>query len=171
MSHQHIAHTAHHPRDHADHDHSSPTSLDRLAFSATLHCMTGCGTGEVLGLVIGTWLGWGTWETIALAVSLAFLFGYAFTLVPLFRSGMSAKEAFRIALAADTASITVMEIVDNGVMLLIPGAMAASLGDPLFWGAMAFSIIVAGVAAFPINRWLIARGKGHSLAHAHHTHH
>lgn len=165
---EHIDHSQHTPAEHAGHSHHHSPSLNRLAFSATLHCMTGCGIGEVLGLVIGTWLGWGTWETIGLAVALAFFFGYAFTLVPLFRSGMSAKEALRIALAADTVSITVMEIVDNGIMLLIPGAMSASLGDPLFWGAMAIAIIIAGAAAYPINRWLIAKGRGHALVHSHH---
>jgi hypothetical protein len=146
-------------------------SLDRLAFSATVHCLTGCGIGEVLGMVIGTALGWGNAATIALAVVLAFLFGYAFTLVPLFRAGLDLRESLRIALAADTASITIMEIVDNLVMLIIPGAMSASVDQFLFWGALAVALVVAGAAAYPVNRWLIARGRGHAAVHARHTHH
>ena len=149
---------------------SPRASLNRTALLATLHCLSGCATGEVLGLVIGTALGWSTLATIALAVALAFLFGYAFTLGPLRRSGLPMQQALRLALAADTASIALMEIVDNGVMLVIPGAMDAPVTAPLFWGTMALSLIVAGVAAFPLNRWLIARGKGHAVAHAHHHH-
>lgn len=143
-------------------------SLNNLAFSATVHCLTGCAIGEVLGMVIGTALGWSNWPTVALAVVLAFVFGYALTLWPLRRAGMAWATALGLALASDTMSITIMEIVDNGVMLIIPGAMAAGLTDPLFWGSLAASLIVAGVAAFPVNRWLIARGKGHALVHAHH---
>ena len=143
-------------------------SLNRLALSATIHCLTGCGIGEVLGMVIGTALGWGTVATIALAVVLAFLFGYSLTLLPLLRSGLGLRGSVRIALAADTASITIMEIVDNAVILIIPGAMAAPLTSVLFWSAMAISLIVAGIAAFPVNRWLIARGRGHAVAHSHH---
>lgn len=144
--------------------------LNRVAFSATLHCLTGCATGEVLGLVIGTALGWGAGQTIALAVALAFLFGYAFTMLPLLRHGMTVGAALGLALASDTASIAIMEVVDNAVMLLIPGAMGAGLGSPLFWGSMVLALGVAGVFAFPVNRWLIARGKGHALVHAHHGH-
>lgn len=154
---------------HDGHDNGGP-SLNRLALSATIHCLTGCGFGEVLGVVIGTALGWGTVATIALAVVLAFLFGYSLTLVPLLRAGLGMRKAARIALAADTASITIMEIVDNAVILAIPGAMAAPLTSALFWSAMALSLVVAGIAAFPVNRWLIARGRGHAVAHSHHGH-
>lgn len=145
-------------------------SLNRLAFSATLHCLTGCSIGEVLGMVIGTALGWGNWPTLALAVLLAFIFGYALTLLPLLRAGIATRTALGLALAADTLSITVMEIVDNAVMLLIPGAMDAALNEPLFWGSLAFALVLAGIAAFPANRFLIARGRGHALVHAHHGH-
>jgi hypothetical protein len=141
--------------------------LNRTAWSATLHCLTGCAIGEVLGMVIGTALGWGNGATIALAVVLAFFFGYLLTLRPLLRT-MSFATAARLALAADTASITIMEIVDNAIMLVIPGAMDAGLGSLLFWGSLAFALAVAAVAAFPVNRWLIARGKGHAVVHAHH---
>lgn len=142
--------------------------LNRVALSATVHCLTGCAIGEVLGMVIGTWLGWGTVATIGLAVTLAFSFGYALTMLPLLRSGMKMRAAVRVALAADTASITIMEIVDNSLMLAIPDAMSAGLASPLFWGSLAVSLVVAGAAAYPVNRWLIARGRGHALAHAHH---
>jgi hypothetical protein len=142
--------------------------LDRIAFSATLHCLTGCAIGEVLGMVIGTYLGWGNLETILLALALAFLSGYALTMLPLLRSGYTVKSAARLALAADTASITVMEIVDNLLMWVIPGAMDAPLDSALFWGSLATALLVAGAAAFPLNRWLIARGRGHALAHGHH---
>lgn len=143
-------------------------SLNRLALSATVHCLTGCGTGEVLGVVIGSALGWATVPTIALAVVLAFLFGYAFTMVPLLRSGLGLRQSVRTALAADTASIVIMEIVDNLVILVIPGAMAAPLTSLLFWASMAAALFLAGLAAFPVNRWLIARGRGHAVAHRHH---
>ncbi len=146
-------------------------SLNRLAFSATAHCLSGCAVGEVLGMVIGTALGWGDWPTIALAVVLAFAFGYSFTLVPLIRARIPFGKALKLALAADTASITIMEIVDNGIMLVIPGAMSAGLDQLLFWGSLMFSLVIAGVAAFPVNRWLIARGRGHVLVHGHHGHH
>ncbi len=145
-------------------------SLNRLAFSATAHCLTGCAIGEVLGLVIGTALGWGAAASIALAVILAFLFGYALTMLPLLRSGLAFASVVGLALAADTVSITIMEIVDNAIMLAIPGAMEAGLGDPLFWGSLAFALAVAGVAAFPVNRWLISRGRGHAVVHKHHSH-
>ncbi len=145
--------------------------LNRLALSATLHCLTGCGIGEVLGMVIGTALGWGNLPTLALAVGLAFTFGYAFTLVPLLRGGLGIGTALGLALAADTASITVMEVVDNAVMLVVPGAMDAGLADPLFWGSLAIALAVAAAAAFPVNRWLIARGRGHAVVHAHHDGH
>jgi len=158
--------------DHAHHSHqtqvkSAGPSLNRTAWSATLHCLTGCAIGEVLGMVIGTALGWGNGATIALAVALAFFFGYLLTLRPLL-GAMGFASAAKLALAADTASITIMEIVDNAIMLVIPGAMDAGLGSLLFWGSLAFSLAVAALAAFPVNRWLIARGKGHAVVHAHH---
>jgi hypothetical protein len=143
-------------------------SLDRLALSATLHCLTGCAIGEVLGLVIATQLGWHDLASIALAVVLAFVFGYGLTLQPLLSSGMAVRAALGLAFAADTVSITVMEIVDNAIVLLIPGAMDASIASALFWGSLALSLVVAGVAAYPVNRWLIARGRGHAVTHGHH---
>lgn len=155
---------------HGDHAHHSltPTSLNRLALSATLHCLSGCAIGEVLGLVIGTSLGWSALATIALAVGLAFAFGYAFTTVPLLRAGLGLAAALRLALAADTVSITIMELVDNAVMLVIPGAMHAGPGSALFWGSLIFALAVAALAAYPVNRWLIGRGRGHAVVHAHH---
>jgi Domain of unknown function (DUF4396) len=148
--------------------HAHGVSLNRLAFSATWHCLTGCAVGEILGLAIGTALGWGNFETIVLAVVLAFFFGYAFTAVPLLRSGLAFGAAAGIAFAADTVSIAVMEIVDNAIVLLIPGAMEAGLDELLFWASLAFALAVAFVAAYPVNRWLIARGRGHAVAHSHH---
>lgn len=159
--------------EHHDHHqcHEESQSLTRTAITATAHCLIGCGIGEALGLVIATALGWGTVASIALAVTLAFAFGYAFTLYPLLKSGMELKTAAAVAFAADTASITVMEVADNAAMLLIPGAMDAGLADPLFWGSLVASLGVAFVAAVPVNRWLIARGRGHAVVHAHHGHH
>ena len=157
---------------HAHHQaHGAPTSLNRLALSATLHCLTGCGIGEVLGLVIATWLGWSTAASIALAVALAFVFGYALAMRPLLASGLGVGQALRLALATDTVSIVVMEVVDNAMMLLIPGAMDAHLHEPLLWGSLALALGVAFVATFPVNRWLIARGRGHALVHAFHSQH
>jgi hypothetical protein len=141
-----------------------------LALSATLHCLSGCAVGEVLGMVIGTALGWGNGATIALAVGLAFAFGYAFTMVPLVRHGLALPQALRLALAADTASIAIMEVVDNLIMLAIPGAMDAGLSSFLFWGSLSLALVLAGVAAFPVNRWLISRGQGHAAVHAMHGH-
>jgi Domain of unknown function (DUF4396) len=143
-------------------------SLNRVALSATVHCLTGCAIGEVLGMVIGTALGFSDLGTIALAVALAFLFGYSFTSIPLLRSGMPLAAVVPVALAADSISITIMEIVDNAIMLLIPGAMDAGLDNIGFWLALAAALLIAGVAAYPANRWLIARGKGHAVVHAHH---
>lgn len=145
-------------------------SLNRTALMATLHCLTGCTIGEVLGMVIGTALGWSNWPTVALAVALAFLIGYGMTLWPLRRAGMAWSAAFGLALASDTLSMGTMELVDNAIMLVIPGAMDAGLSDPLFWGSLIVSLILAGAAAFPVNRWLIAQGKGHALVHEHHCH-
>jgi hypothetical protein len=146
------------------------SSLNRTAFSATLHCLTGCAIGEVLGIVIGTALGWSTVATIALAIVLAFFFGYGLTMLPLLRSGMALGAAIPLAFASDTLSITVMEIVDNLIIVVIPGAMDAGLGSLLFWGSLAFALAVAFVAAFPVNRYLISRGKGHAVVHKHHGH-
>jgi hypothetical protein len=153
-----------------EHHHETP-SLTRVAAAATFHCLIGCSIGEMLGLTIATALGWGNANSIALAVVLAFLFGYAFTLLPLLRSGMTLRAAASLAFAADTVSITIMEIVDNAVMLLIPGAMDASVSDPFFWGSLIVSLLVAFLAAWPVNQWLIARGKGHAVVHDHHHGH
>jgi hypothetical protein len=130
-----------------------------------LHCLTGCAIGEVLGMVIGTALGFSQWGTVALAVALAFLFGYSLTSLPLLRAGLALSAVVPIALATDTFSIAVMEIVDNALMVSIPGAMESGVGDILFWGALSFALVVAGVIAFPVNRWLITRGKGHAVLH------
>lgn len=146
----------------------APGSLNVIAFWATLHCLSGCAVGEVLGMVMGTGLGLSNGATIAASVVLAFLFGYAFTVFPLLRSGMPLRTAAGLALGADTISIAIMEIVDNAAMFIWPGAMDASLGDALFWTALAASLAIAGVAAYPANRWLISRGHGHALVHAHH---
>lgn len=143
--------------------------LDRLAFSATVHCLTGCAIGETLGMVIGTAAGFSDLGTVALAVALAFFFGYLLTSLPLLRSGMALSAVIPLALASDTISITVMEIVDNAIMLLIPGAMDAGAGDPGFWAALAVALLIAGAVAFPVNRRLIRRGKGHAVVHARHA--
>jgi len=156
-----------------EHHHEGPSgpALNRLALSATLHCLTGCAIGEVLGMAIGTALHWGNLETIALAVVLAFAFGYALTIRPLLRAKLPLKRALGLAFASDTASITVMEIVDNLIMLAIPGAMDAHIDNALFWASLAVALAIAGVAAYPVNRWLIARGKGHAVVMKHHQHH
>ncbi|MCU0896111.1 MAG: DUF4396 domain-containing protein [Burkholderiales bacterium] len=158
----------HHSAGHDHHAAHGSQSLDRTALLATIHCLAGCAIGEVAGMVIGTALGWSNAATIALAIALAFVAGYVLTMRPLLASGLGLRTAARLALAADTASITIMEIVDNLVMVAIPGAMDAPLDAPLFWGSLAFSLAGAGVAAFPLNRWLIARGRGHAVVHAHH---
>jgi hypothetical protein len=138
------------------------------AAQATLHCLTGCAIGEVLGMVIGTSLGWSAGATIALAVGLAFVFGYALTIRGVLHAGLPFRAALRVALAADTLSITVMELVDNGVMVAVPGAMEAGLGNVRFWGALAFALAVAFVVTLPVNRWLMSRGRGHAVVHALH---
>lgn len=147
---------------------SSQTSLKKIAFMATLHCLTGCAIGEVLGMVIGTALGWTEFQTIALAVILAFFFGYSLTLLPLLKAKVSMKNALPIAFASDTFSITVMEIVDNLVMLIIPGAMTSGLNSFLFWGSLTFALLVAFAFAYPVNMYLISKGKGHALVHSEH---
>jgi len=145
-------------------------SLNRTAFSATLHCLTGCSIGEVLGMVIGTVFGWGNLATIVLAIALAFFFGYGLTMLPLLRSGLALGAVLPLAFASDTLSIAVMEIVDNLIIVVIPGAMDAGLGDLLFWGSLAIALAIAFVAAFPVNRYLISRGKGHAVVHEYHGH-
>lgn len=162
--------------DHSNHHgHGAPASvgagaesLNHTAFVATLHCLSGCAIGEVAGLLIGTGLGWSNAATIALAVVLAFVSGFALTALPFLRRGYPVRDALRVALAADTVSIAIMEFIDNALMLVIPGAMDAPIDSLFFWGSMTFSLAVAGVVAFPANRWLISRGKGHAVAHQHH---
>lgn len=174
MSRYEHAHHQGHGDDHDCHQKAkvgSSASLNGVAFSATVHCLTGCAIGEIAGMVMGTAFGWGNWETVALAIGLAFATGYGMTLWPLLRAGLAPAMAMGLAFASDTLSVTTMEIVDNGLMLVIPGAMDAGLGDLLFWGSLILSLIVAGAAAFPVNRWLIARGRGHALVHPHHGHH
>jgi hypothetical protein len=149
-------------------EHHSEQSLNRVAFSATVHCLTGCAIGEVLGMIIGTALDWGNRETIVLSIALAFLFGYSLTMLPLLRGGVALAAAIPVAFAADTISITIMEIVDNAIILVIPGAMEAGVTELLFWASLAFSLLVAGAAAYPANRYLIARGRGHAVVHAYH---
>lgn len=144
------------------------SGLTRQAVSATLHCLTGCAIGEILGLVIGTALGWSTVPTIVLAIALAFVFGYSLTIAPVLRAGLGLRAALGVALAADTLSITVMEVVDNGVVLVVPGAMDAGLASWLFWASLAFALAVAFVVTVPVNRWMIGRGKGHAVVHQYH---
>jgi hypothetical protein len=151
-----------------EHHHELPASgreLDAVAFSATLHCLTGCAIGETIGMIVGTALGFSEWGTVALAVALAFLFGYALTSLPLLRAGLALGAVIPIALATDTFSIAVMEIVDNAIMLAIPGAMEAGLDNVLFWGSLSVALVIAGVVAYPVNRWLITRGRGHAVLH------
>jgi hypothetical protein len=154
---------------HAQHEqHEMPTSgpaVTAMALSATLHCLTGCAIGEVAGMIIGTALGFSNLGTIVLSVALAFVFGYGLTSLPLLRAGLALAIVAPIALASDTLSIATMEVVDNAIMLLIPGALDAGLGDMLFWGSLAFALVIAGAVALPVNRWLLARGKGHAAVH------
>jgi hypothetical protein len=146
------------------------TGLNRLALMATVHCLTGCAIGEILGMVLATWWGLGNFASIVLAIVLAFFFGYGLTSLPLLRSGMSVREVAPLAFASDTASITTMEIVDNLFILIVPGAIAAGLGDALFWWSLIVGLVIAGVVAFPVNRWLLVRGRGHAVMHEHHSH-
>ena len=139
--------------------------VNQMALSATLHCLTGCAIGEVLGMIIGTALGWSNGATIALSIVLAFVFGYSLTSLPLLRGGLALAAVIPIALASDTLSITVMEIVDNSIVLVVPGAIDAGLSDVLFWGSLSFALFVAGLCAYPVNRWLLQRGKGHTAVH------
>jgi hypothetical protein len=154
---------------HAHHEHrdmpAPGPALTAMALSATLHCLTGCAIGEVAGMMIGTALGFSNLGTVVLSVALAFVFGYGLTSLPLLRAGLALAVVAPIALASDTLSIATMEVVDNVIMLVIPGALDAGLGDLLFWGSLAFSLAIAGAFALPVNRWLLARGKGHAAVH------
>ena len=155
---------------HGVHEHHAPLptsgrALDLVALNATLHCLTGCAIGEVTGVVIGTALGFSDWGTVALAIALAFLFGYTLTSLPLLRAGLALSTVVPIALAVDTLSIAIMEIVDNAIILGIPGAMEAGLDAHLFWGSLAIALAIAGVFAYPANRWLITKGRGHAVLH------
>ncbi len=143
-------------------------SLNKLAASATTHCLIGCGIGEILGMVISSRLGWAAMPSVALAIGLAFLFGYGLSMLPLLKSAMPFGKVLGLALAADTASITTMEIVDNAFILAVPGAIHAELNSVLFWASLLASLAVAFAVAFPLNRWLISRGKGHAVMHEHH---
>ena len=156
--------TAHH------HDQAAQGDLNRLALSATLHCLTGCAAGEVTGMAIGTALGWSDIATIALAVGLAYLFGFGLTSLPLVRAGLAFGAIVPIALAADTVSITIMEVIDNAFVALVPGAMEAGLTDPLLWGSVAGGFAIAFPFAWAANRYMLARGKGHAVVHAYHGH-
>jgi hypothetical protein len=146
---------------HASHD----MDVNRMALSATLHCLTGCALGEIVGVIVGTALGWSNEATIVLAIVLAFAFGYSLTSWPLLRAGLALATVIPIAFASDTLSIAVMELVDNAIILVIPGAMDAGLDDILFWGSLSFALFIAGFFAYPVNRWLLQRGKGHAAVH------
>ncbi|MFG2593104.1 DUF4396 domain-containing protein [Streptomyces sp. NPDC048438] len=173
-------HTAHHAgsaHDHAAHEghtehgrggHAPGGTSWSMAAKATLHCLTGCAIGEILGMVIGTALMWGNVPTMILAIALAFVFGYSFTLFAVRRAGLDLKTAIKVALAADTVSIAVMELVDNGIIALVPGAMDAHLSDGLFWGALLGGLVIAFLLTTPVNKWMIGRGKGHAVVHAYH---
>lgn len=150
--------------------HDTAPSINRTAFSATVHCLTGCSIGEVLGMIISTSLGWSALPSVVISVLLAFIFGYGLSMRPILRHGLSFKKAAKVALASDTASITTMEITDNLFILIVPGAIHAGLNTVLFWWSLLVSLLVAGAFAFPVNRYLIARGKGHAVAHQYHSH-
>lgn len=155
----------HHQRDHATHDSTWSTAV-----SATLHCLTGCAVGEVLGMVLSTWWGWGNGPSIVLAIVLAFFFGYSLTMTSARRAGLGLSAAVKVALAADTVSILVMEAVDNGFVLAVPGALDAGLADLLFWSSLAASLVIAFAVTVPVNRAMIARGRGHAVVHGLHGH-
>jgi hypothetical protein len=170
-------HPEHHQADHAGRDHGEPAhhdhgdgSLNQLAISATVHCLTGCAIGEVTGMAIATALGWSNVGQIALAVALAFLFGYTLTSIPLFRAGLTFAAALPIILATDTVSIAIMEAIDNLVVILVPGALHANVTDPLLWGSIALGFAIAFPFAWWANRYMLARGKGHALVHQYHHH-
>ncbi len=157
----HATHTHHDDRD-------AGPCLTRTAFSATVHCLTGCAIGEILGMVLSTWWGWSNTGNVVLSVSLAFVFGYSLTMLPLLRGGLTLRRSLPLAFASDTVSIATMEVLDTLVILMVPGAINAGLGDQLFWASLAGALFVAFWAAFPVNRALIARGKGHAVIHAYH---
>ncbi|MFJ9934657.1 DUF4396 domain-containing protein [Streptomyces virginiae] len=172
MEHMHEGHDQHH-QDHQHHGHEGAGAGAgkvswAMAARATLHCLTGCAIGEVLGMVIGTALGWGNVPTMVLAIVLAFFFGYALTLRGVLAAGVGLRTAVRVALAADTLSIAVMELIDNGVIALWPGAMDAHLSDPTFWIVLAIALAAAFVITTPVNKWMIGRGKGHAVVHQYH---
>ncbi|MHC3473378.1 DUF4396 domain-containing protein [Streptomyces sp. 7R007] len=164
-----MQHETHVDRHHTHgHEHHHAAATWSMAAQATLHCLTGCAIGEVLGMVIGTALGWGNLPTTVLAIVLAFFFGYSLTLRGVLKAGVGFRAAFRVALAADTLSIAVMELIDNGVIVLWPDAMDATLGDLLFWGSLVISLVIAFVVTTPVNKWMIGRGKGHAVVHQYH---
>jgi hypothetical protein len=154
----------------AHHDGDRGTSLNRTALSATIHCLTGCAIGEILGMVLSTWWGWSNTGNVVLSISLAFVFGYSLTMLPLLRGGLTLRRSLPLAFASDTLSIGTMEVFDTLILLTVPGAINAGLGEPLFWASLAGALFVAFWAAFPVNRALIARGKGHAVIHSHHRH-
>ncbi|MFF9524142.1 DUF4396 domain-containing protein [Streptomyces achromogenes] len=171
----HTGHGHHHTHQHADHGHQghpehhhTPAAGWSMAAQATLHCLTGCAIGEVLGMILGTAFGWGNLPTMLLAIALAFFFGYSLTLRGVLRAGVDFRTAFRVALAADTLSIAVMELIDNGVILIWPSAMDAMLSDALFWISLAVSLVIAFLVTTPVNKWTIGRGKGHAVVHQYH---
>ncbi|WP_326649378.1 DUF4396 domain-containing protein [Streptomyces sp. NBC_01750] len=165
---QHDTHTAPAHHTHEEHPHDIGRVSWSMAARATLHCLTGCAIGEVLGMVLGTAFGWGNAPTMILAIVLAFFFGYSLTLRGVLKAGVGFGTAVRVALAADTLSIAVMELIDNGVIALWPNAMDAHLSDALFWGALAASLVLAFVVTTPVNKWMIGRGRGHAVAHRYH---
>ncbi|MFJ5883272.1 DUF4396 domain-containing protein [Kitasatospora cineracea] len=166
--HEQHEHAHHEHHEHAQHAHHGGSSGWRTAAQATLHCLTGCAIGEVLGQVIGVGLGLHNGATVVLSIVLAFVFGYALTMRGVLRAGLPFREALKVALAADTVSIIVMELIDNGVMVTVPGAMDAGLGQLLFWLSLAGSLVLAFLVTVPVNRWLIGRGRGHAVVHAYH---
>ncbi|MFJ9026863.1 DUF4396 domain-containing protein [Streptomyces sp. NPDC102259] len=175
MDHNAHHHTeAHAPAAHADENHGAHGGAHQhgaswpMAAKATLHCLTGCAIGEILGMVIGTALAWGNAPTMVTSIVLAFVFGYSFTLFAVRRAGLAFKTALKVALAADTVSIAIMELVDNGIIALVPGAMDAHLSDGLFWSSLLGGFVIAFVITTPVNKWMIGRGKGHAVVHAYH---